>query len=73
MRETITSFDQLPAMLTARHLVTVFGLSKGKVYALLHSELPAMRFGKRLLVSKAHLLEYLEENKRSNKKYEQEG
>lgn len=68
MEMLISSFDELPVMLNAHHLMLVLGLSKGKVYTLMNSaDFPTLRFGKRLLVSKAHVLEYLDQNKNSNK------
>jgi len=67
MKTTIKSFDELPVMMDAHHLMIALGLSKGKIYALLNSaDFPTQRFGKRLMVSKTHVLEYLEQNKRNN-------
>lgn len=70
MKSTVTSFDELPAMLHATHLKMALGLSKGKIYELLNSEdFPTQRFGKRLMVSKTDCLAYLERNKYANKKF----
>ncbi len=64
----VKSFDELPAMLNANHLMMIFGLSKGKVYEILNSsQFPTLRFGKRLMVTKTDCLNFIEQNKYANK------
>ena len=58
-----TSFDQLPLVLNADQLAKVLGISRANAYALLHSKgFPTLRIGKRMVVPKDKLLEWLEHN-----------
>lgn len=64
MTSTIKSFDELPIMLQASHVRQVLGLSSGKAYQVMHSEgFPTQYFGKRMMVLKSDLMEWLEQNK----------
>ena len=63
MEFAYTSFDQLPLVLNAVQLARVLGISRSNAYALLHSKgFPTLRIGKRMVVSKEKLLEWLERN-----------
>ena len=58
-----TSFDQLPLVLNADQLAKVLGISRANAYALLHTKgFPTLRIGKRMVVPKDKLLEWLEHN-----------
>ena len=60
---TITSFDQLPLTLSAEQIAAVLGISRSNAYALLHQEdFPTIRIGKRLLVAKDKLIQWMDES-----------
>ena len=60
---TITSFDQLPITLCAEQVAQVLGISRSNAYALFHREdFPTIRIGKRMLVAKDKLMQWMDES-----------
>lgn len=59
---TIKSLDELPAILSAKHIAQVMGLSVPVVYDLMNSNnFPSIRVGgKRLIVSKQAFINWLD-------------
>jgi len=56
----IKSFDELPAILNAKQLADVMGLSIPIVYSLINSQgFPSIKVGRRLLVEKSAFIEWL--------------
>lgn len=56
-----TSYDQLPIALTAEDVVQVLGVSRSNAYTLMKSRgFPTLRVGKRMMVPKDKLLEWME-------------
>ena len=64
MERTIyRSFDELPAVLTAVELAAFLGISQSGAYNLMHSEgFPTLFIGKRMVVPKDRLLEWIHSN-----------
>ena len=61
MKEIYTTFDQLPLMLNADQLAQVLGISRAGAYQLMHAKgFPTIRIGKRMVVPKEKLLEWME-------------
>ena len=59
--------DELPFMLSADNLATTLNISKSNAYVLMNNEtFPSIRIGKRLLVNRDSLLNWIKE-KESNK------
>ena len=59
--QRITNFDNLPTMLSPIEVSDVLGVSKGTAYNLFRSEgFPSVRIGKRWVISKKALQEWLE-------------
>lgn len=57
------NLENLPAVLNANQLADVLGISRAGAYQLLHQEaFPTLRIGKRLLVPRDRLLEWIEQN-----------
>ena len=55
-----TSIHQLPLMLSARDLAAALGISTPSAYNLLHSaDFPTLTIGKRMMVPKEKLLEWI--------------
>ena len=59
----MTSFENLPNVLSAEQLAQTLGISRAGAYQLLHSEgFPTLRIGKRMLVPRDKLAECIEMN-----------
>ena len=59
----INNYDNLPAVLNATQLATALGISRAGAYQLLNTEtFPTLRIGKRLLVPKDKLINWIEQN-----------
>ena len=57
------NYDDLPAVLNANQLATALGISRAGAYQLLNTgTFPTLRIGKRLLVPKDKLVEWIEQN-----------
>ena len=57
------NYDDLPAVLNANQLATALGLSRAGAYQLLNTAtFPTLRIGKRLLVPKDKLINWIEQN-----------
>ena len=57
------NYDDLPAVLNANQLATALGISRAGAYQLLNTgTFPALRIGKRLLVPKDRLIDWIEQN-----------
>ncbi len=57
------NYDNLPAVLNANQLATALGISRAGAYHLLNTgTFPTLRIGKRLLVPKDKLVEWIEQN-----------
>ena len=57
------SFENLPAVLNASQLSNALGISRAGAYQLLNTEtFPTLRIGKRLLVPKDKLIDWIEQN-----------
>lgn len=60
MKTVFTSYDQLPLMLNADEVASALGISRANAYTLLRSKgFPTLRIGKRMLVPKDKLLEWM--------------
>lgn len=56
-------YDSLPAVLNASQLASALGISRAGAYQLLNSEtFPTLRIGKRLLVPKDRLIDWIDQN-----------
>lgn len=56
-------YDNLPAVLNASQLASALGISRAGAYQLLNSEtFPTLRIGKRLLVPKNRLIDWIDQN-----------
>ena len=59
----MTAFENLPNVLSAEQLAQTLGISRAGAYQLLHSEgFPTLRIGKRMLVPRDKLAEWIEMN-----------
>ena len=57
------NYDNLPAVLNANQLATALGISRVGAYQLHNTgTFPTLRIGKRLLVPKDKLVEWIEQN-----------
>lgn len=57
-----TSLDQLPITLSANQVAQVLGISRANAYTLMHSKgFPTIQIGKRMVVPKNKLIEWMEE------------
>ena len=57
-----TSMEQLPITLSANQLAQVLGISRANAYTLMHSKgFPTIQIGKRMVVPKNKLIEWMEE------------
>ena len=57
------NYDNLPAVLNANQLAAALGISRAGAYRLLNTgTFPTLRIGKRLLVPKDKLVEWIEQN-----------
>ena len=56
-------YENLPTVLNATQLATALGISRAGAYQLLNKEtFPTLRIGKRLLVPKDKLIDWIERN-----------
>ena len=56
-------YDQLPFNLNAEEVAKFMGISRAKAYTLMHSEgFPTIRIGKRMMVPREKLPEWLEKH-----------
>ena len=63
MKTDCRNFDELPAMLPATELAGALGISRAGAYALIHSKgFPTLRIGKRLMVPKDKLTQWIDHN-----------
>ncbi len=61
MNQNKTSYDQLPIMLNANAVAQTLGISRAGAYELMHSKgFPTLRIGKRMMVSKDQLINWVE-------------
>lgn len=61
MNTNYTNYDQLPLALCAEDVAQVLGISRAGAYTLMHSKgFPALHVGKRIVVPKDKLLEWIE-------------
>ena len=59
----MTTFENLPNVLNTEQLAQTLGISRAGAYQLLHSEgFPTLRIGKRMLVPRDKLAEWIEKN-----------
>ena len=57
------NYENLPAVLNANQLAEALGISRAGVYQLLNmGTFPTLRIGKRLLVPKDKLIDWIEQN-----------
>ena len=60
MTTTYTSLEQLPITLKAEEVAQVLGISLANAYVLMHSaDFPTLRIGKRMVVPKDKLIEWI--------------
>lgn len=60
MTTIYTSYDQLPLMLNADEVARALGISRANAYTLMRSKgFPTLRLGKRMVVPKDLLLEWV--------------
>ena len=63
------SYDDLPLILDANDLMALLGFSRTNVYYILHAEdFPAIVIGKRRLVTKEKLFQWLEAHEQAGEK-----
>ena len=61
MKNSFTSYDQLPLALSAEDVSQVLGISRANAYALMHSKgFPTLKIGKRMTVPKDKLITWME-------------
>lgn len=59
----MNNYDNLPTVLNANQLANALGISRAGAYQLLNTEsFPTLRIGKRLLVPKDKLIDWIERN-----------
>ena len=57
------NYENLPAVLNANQLAAALGISRAEAYQLLNTAtFPTLRIGKRLLVPKDKLIDWIERN-----------
>lgn len=63
MNKNSNAYDSLPAVLNASQLANALGISRAGAYHLLNTaSFPTLRIGKRLLVPKDRLIEWINQN-----------
>lgn len=61
------SCDNLPMVLTPKHVGLILGISKNNAYAVVHSEgFPAFKVGKQYRVMQKHFFEWLDKQAMAN-------
>ena len=64
---TINNYEELPLTLNAPQIASVLGVSRSCAYTLLHREdFPTIKIGRRMLVSKAKFITWLESQDRAD-------
>ena len=59
----MNNYENLPAVLNANQLAAALGISRAGAYQLLNARtFPTLRIGKRLLVPKDKLIDWIEQN-----------
>lgn len=67
MRSKVTSWDQVGLFLSPPEVAQLVGLSRGGVYQLFHSKtFPSFSVGKRLMVEREKLKQWLDDQANSN-------
>ena len=61
MKKSIyTSYDELPLLLSVKHLVDLMGVSDSSIYELIQEDdFPSLRIGKRIVVPKEELQKWI--------------
>ncbi len=63
MKQTQTSYEELPVTLTADMVARVLGISRAGAYELMHTRgFPTLRIGKRLVVAKDQFIKWINTN-----------
>lgn len=63
MNKNSNAYDSLPAVLNASQLANALGISRAGAYQLLNTaSFPTLHIGKRLLVPKDRLIEWINQN-----------
>ena len=66
MTNTYTSIEELPITLNAQEVAAVLGISRANAYCLMHSRgFPTLQIGKRMVVSKDKLIDWIDRNSES--------
>lgn len=66
IKPRFNSFDDLPVVLNAEHLAAALSVSKANAYRLLRSaDFPTLQIGRRLLVTRDSLLEWIKKQEKS--------
>lgn len=69
MNQMYTKFEDLPVMLNADLVAQALGISRAGAYQVMHSRgFPTIRIGKRMVVPKEKLLEWIEEQLQDGQK-----
>lgn len=64
---SVSSFSELPLVLNATQLANVLSISRSNAYNLLHREdFPTLQIGKRMLVSRDKLAQWMDEQARAS-------
>ena len=62
MKYNYTNYDELPLIMNAEQVSSFLNISRAGAYQLFHAwDFPSVRIGKRMVVQKDKLLEWLEE------------
>ena len=62
MKYNYTSYEQLPIIMNAEQVASFLNISRAGAYQLFHAwDFPSIKIGKRMMVQKDKLLEWLEE------------
>ena len=62
MKNTFTSYDQLPLALCADDVAAVLGISRANAYTLMHSkDFPTIFIGKRMIVPRDKFIAWMNE------------
>lgn len=61
MENHFTSFEDMPLFLSAPQIAQILGISRAGAYQLMHAKgFPTIRLGKRMVVSKEQMLNWLD-------------
>jgi len=65
-RKRVVSLDEMPVTLNADEMAEVLHISRARAYQLLHrADFPTLKIGKRLLVTKDALRDWMQKNTRA--------